>query len=99
MLRDLITRPQCKISLKYLVRTRFILGSAKALFEEKSINELEEFLGFILERVDFSERVNASDAIPMSQETAQLLADFLAPQYEFCNEKFVGLKELWRDFG
>jgi hypothetical protein len=72
-------------------------GFYESLFNEQSINGLQDFLGFNLKNVDFSERVNASDPALMSEGTTQLLTEFLAPQYEFCKERFEaeGLHELW----
>ena len=67
------------------------------LFNEKSIYRLQDFLDFPLKNFDFSERINASDQEMLSEENTQLLTQFLAPQYDFCNEVFERHKGLWRD--
>lgn len=76
-------------------------GFYESLFNEQSINRLQDFLGFNLTNVDFSKRVNPGIPEQMSQETIQLLSEFLAPQYKFCKERFEAeeLNKLWRDFG
>ena len=76
-------------------------GFYESLFNEHSVNRLQDFLGFNLRNVNFSKLVNASKPENMSETTTQVLTEFLAPQYKFCNEKFSAarLKELWRDVG
>lgn len=74
-------------------------GFYESLFDEKGLNELQDFLGFNLKNFDFSERFNASDPEPISEETTKILSEFLAPQYEFCNHRFEDTKSLWRNFG
>jgi len=68
------------------------------LFDKKGFDSLQDFLGFELKNVNFSERVNASEAEPMSEEITKMLMDFLSPQYQFCNERFEDTKEVWRRF-
>lgn len=76
-------------------------GFYESLFNEQSIKRLQDFLGFNLKNVDFSDRVNASDPVQMTEETTQLLTEFFSPQYQFCYERFEAeeLNKLWRDFG
>lgn len=97
-----VKRSDYKTTLKNITNVfneeEIYLGFYESLFNEKSINMLEDFLGFNLKNIDFSERVNVSNQEPISDETFQLLAEFLAPQYKFCNERFEGLDELWHDF-
>ena len=74
-------------------------GLYERLFDEQGFYLLQDFLGFKLKNVDFSERVNASETEQMSEETTKILKEFLAPQYEFCNHRFEDTKEVWREFG
>jgi len=66
------------------------------LFERESVARLEQFLGFHLDAVDFSERVNESPEVQRSQAMTDFLFDFFAPQYEFCRDKFPDINGLWR---
>lgn len=101
-MKNHVKRSDYKTTLKNITnvfnKEEIYLGFYESLFNEKSINTLEDFLGFNLKNIDFSEQVNASNKEPISDETFQLLAKFLAPQYKFCNERFEGLNDLWHDF-
>lgn len=68
------------------------------LFDKKGLNALQDFLGFELKNVNFSERVNASEYEPISEEVNKMLMEVLSPQYKFCNDRFEDTKEVWRGF-
>jgi len=70
-------------------------GFYERLFTEKGLNILQDFLGFNLKNVDFDIKVNVSTQEAMSEATYKLLSEFLAPQYEFCKDKFPEVNKLW----
>lgn len=104
-IKDQVARSDYKTIVQNITKVfskdEIYFGFYESLFNEQRVNRLQYFLGFNLKNVDFSNRVNASDPVNMSEKTAQPLTEFLAPQYKFCNEKFPAerLKDLWRDFG
>ena len=65
------------------------------IFYRQDISKLEDFLGFSLEAVDFSERVNQSDEELLDDDLTSQLLDLLSPQYEFCRAQFPEVEELW----
>lgn len=69
------------------------------LFEKTAIYKLQEFLNFELKNIDFSKRVNKSESEQMSEATREMLREYLAPQYDFCNDRFEETKEAWSGFG
>jgi len=73
------------------------IGTYENLLKEKNTNRLEDFLGFTLNHVNFSDRVNRSNEEQMSQELVEHLFNFLAPQYEFCRDNFKETNKLWRN--
>ena len=82
---------------KVFAKDKIYFELYESLFQRKSIDNLEDFLGFPLNNVDFSERVNQSPEEQLSQKTIDLLFDFFAPQYEFCKDNFAEVNGLWRD--
>lgn len=75
-----------------------LIDTYENLFNRRNTSRLQDFLGFTLKHVNFSERVNASNEEPMSQELVEHFFNFLAPQYEFCRINFRETNELWRNF-
>jgi len=103
-INDQVARSDYKTTVQNITKVfskdEIYFGFYESLFNDQSVNRLQDFLGFNLKNLDFSKRVNASDPANMSEKTTQILTEFLAPQYQFCNEEFAAerLKELWRDF-
>lgn len=65
------------------------------IFDRRSIDELERFLGFTIEGADFGNRVHASKQLALPQEVRDEGKQRLREQYDACNERFPLTRELW----
>jgi hypothetical protein len=71
------------------------IGFYESLFSEASIRNLSNFLSLDLTHADKEEKVNASQAMTLSEKLYESCREFHADVYSFCAREYPEAERLW----
>lgn len=97
---EMVHRTRYDLTVENLKRSfssnEIFLGFYEKLFEQRTLQQLSEFLGFGLGEADVGTKVNSSSEAFLPAEEEQECKEFFQRVYEYCYRNFSITKDLWR---